>query len=112
MVEVRKERHISQEEALAKSLLKISEVDPKDIPKIISEVDDPEIFSLSALYTLGEELGIDALKEFCDNFLLLRISKHRLGRREIAITVGLASAGGGGGWRPKSIRDLFSGLRL
>ena len=35
MVEVRKERHISQEEALAKSLLKISEVDPKDIPKFI-----------------------------------------------------------------------------
>jgi len=50
------------------------------------------------------------LKDFANNFLKLRVSKERMGRREIVI---IASAGGEIGERRRfrSLRDLFAGLR-
>jgi hypothetical protein len=112
MVEISKERHVGQEEALAKTLLKLTEVPPEDLVKTITQVrEDEELFYLSALYTWAKETNMSTLKDFCDNFLLLRISSERQGRKELALTVALAGSGGLS-IRPKSFKDVFSGLRL
>jgi len=102
-----RERPIGQEEALAKTLLEL--MNPK-VMEFFSEVDDEEILMISALKTWSKATGFKVLDEFCDNFLKLRVSKHRAGRREIALTIGLA--GGGVAPRAKGLRDLLSTLRI
>jgi len=93
------------EEQIALSLGHIS---PKDI-KMQSDLDDEEILNLSVIYLWGEMIGVKTLKKFADNFLRLRISRFRLGRREI-IAIGLGTS------EPerrkiRSIKDLFMGIR-
>lgn len=86
----------------------LSDISPKEL-KMKSDVDDDEIPNLCVLYVLGEVLGIDVLKNFADNFLKLRVSRFRLGRREI---VGIGS----GIFEPerkklRTIKELFMGMR-
>jgi len=102
-----KDRPLGQEEALAKSLLELTQ--PEKI-ELFSDLNDEEIIALSALLTWGKELKIKVLKTFVQQFLRLRVSRYRLGRREIALTVGMA--GGSVGVKPKSVKDLFAGLKI
>ena len=78
--------------------------------KIMTDVDDEEGGVLSLLSTMGEHLKIKPLKEFVKNFCLFRVSRYRLGRREM---VNIASYAGEGpeGRKVKSIKDLFVGIR-
>ena len=84
-------------------------MNPK-VMEFFSELDDEEILMISALKTWAKVTGIKVLNEFCNNFLKLRVSKHRAGRREIALTIGLA--GSGIPPRAKGLRDLLSSLRV
>lgn len=103
------ERPIGQEESLAKSLQDLT--NPKDETiDFHSEFDDEEILSLAFLKTWGKQTGFEIIERFCTNFERLRVSRFRQGRREIALTIGLGSGGAVAG-RPKTIRDLLSGLR-
>jgi len=96
------------EEAIAQGLLRLWE--SKNF-KIHSDLDDEEILNLSLLYSLGDTTGVKNINKFCDNFLQLRVSRFRLGRREI-VTIGSASgADSGDRKKARSIKDLFSGLR-
>jgi hypothetical protein len=100
------EKVYGTEEALAKGILDLLKSDKS---KILSDLDDEEILNLSLLYTWAEVIDCSALKKFCDNFLQLRISRFRLGRREI---VGIASYSGEPERKKiKSIKDLFAGIR-
>jgi len=94
------------EEQIAQCLRDIS---TKDI-KQKSDLTDEEILNLSLIYTWAETINCKILKDFANNFLKLRVSKERMGRREIVI---IASAGGEIGERRRfrSLRDLFAGLR-
>jgi|YelNatPaOPRAMG01_1025707.scaffolds.fasta_scaffold00950_60 hypothetical protein len=80
-------------------------------PKTQTDLSDEEIGFLALLSTVGERLKIEALKEFCKNFSLYRVSRYRQGRRELA---NIASWSGEAYERKKgikSIKDLFGGIR-
>jgi hypothetical protein len=100
------EKVYGTEEALAKGILNL--LHTKDT-KTFSDLDDEEILNLSLLYTWADLIKDNALKKFCDNFLELRVSRFRLGRREI---VSIASFTGEPERRKiKGIKDLFAGFR-
>jgi hypothetical protein len=99
------EKILGFEEQVAKSLDSIS---PKDIKEKSDLSDDLEIYALSVVYTWAEEINCKLLKIWADNFLKLRNSKFRLGRREI---VAIASYSAEPERRKlRSLRDLFAGL--
>jgi hypothetical protein len=105
------ERPIGFEESLAKNLIEITT--PKDETiDFHSEFDDEEILSLSALKSWAKATGFDIINDFCTFFERLRVSRFRQGRREVALTVGLAGGGGGIARAPKSFRDLMASLRV
>jgi hypothetical protein len=88
--------------------LALKDISPKELKKQ-SDLNDEEIISLSVIYLWAEITKIKALKNFADNFLALRISRHRMGRREI-ISLGY------GATEPerrrlRSLRELFLGIR-
>jgi hypothetical protein len=100
------EKVYGTEEALAKGILDLLKTGKT---KILSDLDDEEILNLSLLYTWADLIKSDALKQFCDNFLQLRVSRFRLGRREI---VSIASFTSEPERRKiKSIKDLFGGFK-
>lgn len=103
-----RERPVGSEEALAKTLLEF--LNPKAI-EYYTELDDEEILMISALKTWAKETKLKILDEFATHFLKLRVSKHRQGRREIPLAIGLAGSGipSGGG---RSLRSLLSSLRI
>jgi len=94
-----------QEAAIAKLIESLGEAKGESL-KLMSDLDDEEIKALSILYTYSKLLGLKSFKEIADNFLKLRASKFRLGRREVALIAILAS--GGMLPRGKSLKDILS----
>lgn len=103
------ERPIGQEESVARSLQELTTPHEDNID-FLSDLDDEDILNITALKIWGEVTGFDIFKEFCHHFERLRVSRNRLGRREIGATIGLSS--GGIIPRQKSLRDLLGSLRL
>ena len=101
---------MSQDEAVAQNVLKLAEATDEEM-KLLSDLEEEEVGYLTILYTLSEMIGLDVLSEFANQFLRLRVSKGRLGRREI---VWIASAMelllGRGGGKFRSPKDLFAGF--
>jgi hypothetical protein len=100
------QRPIGHEESIAKSLQQLTTPEKENLD-FLTEADDEEILNLTALKLWASETGFSILDQFCDNFERLRVSRYRQGRREITLSVGLASGGSVAG-RPKSVRDLLS----
>jgi hypothetical protein len=99
------EKILGLDEQIAKNLEIIA---PKEV-KERSDIDDEEIMGLSVIYLWGDMLKIPALIDFADNFCKLRVSKWRLGRREmvsIASTVNEPNQK-----KMRSLKDLFMGSR-
>lgn len=77
---------LSQEEAFAKIALILAETKN---PKLLTELDEYEIKLCAALFSVCEQLklnnvgGDEMLTSFLDNFLKLRVSHRRLGRKEL-----------------------------
>lgn len=103
------ERPIGQEESIARSLQELTTPIGENID-FLTDLDDEDILYISALKIWGETTGFKIFNDFCDNFERLRVSRSRLGRREIGATIGLSS--GGIVTRQKSLRDLLGSLRL
>jgi hypothetical protein len=77
-------------------------------PKIFSDLDENHVLNLSVLYSWADVASVDAIKKICDNFCMLRVSRFRLGRREIIAVA--SSIGEPERRKVKSIKDLFSGI--
>ena len=77
---------LSQEEAFAKIALILGETKN---PKLLTELDDYEIKLASALFAVSENVSMhdvaeeEMIKKFLENFLKLRVSHKRQGRREL-----------------------------
>jgi len=100
---------LGTEEATA---LLIQELMRNDNPKVMTDLSDEEVGVLSLLSTIGEDLKIKELKNFCKNFSLYRISRFRLGRREMTDIASWSSGDAYGRKKKvKSVRDLFGGMR-
>lgn len=68
------------DESLAQAINVLTETKKK---KILSELEQKEIFYISILYAQSKEFNDDLLNDFLKQFLILRISKERNGRKEI-----------------------------
>jgi hypothetical protein len=108
--EVEAEKIMGTEEAVARliqELIRVSE----DKSKVLSDLNDEEVGVLSLLSTIGEKLKIDAITKFCINFAQYRVSRFRLGRREMVNIASFTSAFPEERRKVRSLRDLFSGMR-
>lgn len=68
------------DESLAQAISVLTETKKK---KILSELENREIFYLAILYSQSKEFDDDLLEDFLKQFLIFRISKERKGRKEI-----------------------------
>ncbi|MEM1543731.1 MAG: hypothetical protein QW795_03515 [Candidatus Bathyarchaeia archaeon] len=103
------ERPIGQEESVARSLQELTTPHGDNID-FLTDLDDEDILNISALKVWSDLTGFEVFKEFCNYFERLRVSRLRLGRKEIGATIGLSS--GGLIQRQKSLRDLLGSLRI
>jgi hypothetical protein len=71
---------LTVDEALAKVAMILAGVKE---PRTQSEIDEPEIRALASLHVVAEKMNDKMLKSFCNEFLLLRVSKNRKGRGEL-----------------------------
>lgn len=97
---------MGEEEARAQSLLELLE---KTKPELLSDLNDEEIHYMALLLTWAKQIKCKILVEFCNNFMNLRVSRNRMGRREIVFAVSLVAERMRG--KPKTIKDLFAGIR-
>lgn len=99
------------EEALAK--INIELLNPVGNKVLtVSDITAKEVFPLAYLLTLGKRLNTKVIEKWVHNFLLLRISRFRLGRREfVFISGGLREVSEKRGGGKTGLKDLFSGFR-
>lgn len=106
-----KDRIIGSEEAVAKAILELMRVEEEKV-KTLSDLNDEEIGVLSLLETIGESLNIKEINKFVENFCQYRVSRHRLGRREMGSIIAWAGFGvQETGRRRLSLKSLFGGFR-
>lgn len=74
---------------LIKSLLNL---DTK-LLKAISDIDDNEILTLALLFSWAKHTSNKIISDVCNEFLSLRLSRFRLGRREVSLVASLVSGG-------------------
>jgi hypothetical protein len=101
------------EEALAKINLELLNPTGQKL-LTVSDVTAMEIFPLAYLYALSKKLGSKIMEDWAEKFLLLRISRFRLGRREfVFISGGLqaTSEARKSGSGRSSLGNLFSGFK-
>ena len=94
-----------EDESIANARLIMSLIpEEKERPKVLSDLEDDEIYALTVLYAWHNTTKDKILKSFADNFLMLRRSRFRLGIREMVL---LASLVAGGQIPAKSTRDFL-----
>jgi hypothetical protein len=96
-----------EDESIANARLIMSLIPPEpEKVKVLSDLDDDEVYALTVLYSWGEKIKSSLIKTFADNFLQLRRSRYRLGIRELVLLASLVA----GGMLPskKGMKDFFS----
>jgi hypothetical protein len=100
---------VGLDEALARVSMEMMEPTENKL-FTITDVTSEEIFGLSGLLTFANKIESDLIKRWVDLFLLMRISRFRLGRKEFLYILGglqqVSHSKGGA----KSAKDLFAGL--
>ena len=105
-----KDRIIGSEEAIAKAIIEMMKVEKEKV-KTLSDLNDEEIGIMSLLETIGDTLNIKEIKKFVMNFCQYRVSRDRLGRREMGSIVAFAGFREEGTRKRLSLRSLFGGFR-
>jgi len=110
MVRIEPESEVfGKDEAFARISMELLKTDK--YKKILSDLELDEINAIISLLAIGRIVKSDILEKIVNDFLELRVSKDRLGRKEI-LSFALASTYESGGLRAKSgISSLFSGLK-
>jgi hypothetical protein len=96
-----------EDESIANARLIMSLIppDPEKV-KVLSDLDDDEVYALTVLYSWAERIKSNLMKDFADNFLELRRSRFRLGIRELVLLASLVA--GGAIPTKKGMKDFFS----
>lgn len=102
---------MSQDEAIAQQINKMF-TENEEILKMVSDINDEEVGYMTLLNLLGSVLDLESLQGFVSNFLKFRISRERMGRKEVvwmtnSIQAMLAAGARGGKTKAK---DLFAGF--
>lgn len=91
----------TSEEAYGKLMALLADETKRNM---ISDLTGQEIIHVAALAAVADQYDIKLLKEYLKNFLLLRISKDRQGRKEIAALAGQKIQ------EAQNLRQKFAGL--
>jgi hypothetical protein len=103
-------RVLGQEEAMAKALVELMDTEGTKV-KTMSDLDESEIGVLTLLNIMGDHLKIQVLSDFVTNYSQFKVSRARLGRREIINSITFGAIGGDDRRKTKSIKDLFGGMK-
>jgi len=99
-----------REEALAKISMELLKTEK--YKKILSDLTIDEINAIVSLLAIGRLIDSDLINNIVNDFLELRVSKDRLGRKEIlafALSFGIEGETRG---RSRGIGSLFAGLKV
>jgi arsenate reductase-like glutaredoxin family protein len=105
-----KDRLMGTEEAMASGIMELIKTSDEKV-RTLSDLDDEEIGVLSLLETMATQLDLSSIKMFVERFCQFRVSRYRLGRREIGGVISFAGMGAEEGRKKKSLKNLFSGMR-
>ena len=95
---------------MAQALIEMMEI--QDEKKMtMTDLEIQEVGTLTLLQCLYNETKIDALRDFVDFYCQFKVSKNRLGRREIANAISMGALGADDRRKRSSIKDLFGGMR-
>lgn len=98
-----------KDEAFARISMELLKTDK--YKKILSDLTEDEINAITSLLMIGRLIKSDLIENMVNDFLELRVSKSRMGRKEI-LSFALASSFEGAGGRAKAgISSLFAGLK-
>lgn len=101
---------LGTEEAIARLIVELMKTEKGKV-KVLSDLDDIEIGVLSLLSTIGENMKIRVIKDFCSNFCKYRVSRFRLGRKEMVDIASFTGEATADRRKRRNIKDLFAGLR-
>lgn len=110
MVEDREKMIYGTEEAVAKLIMEMLKTEKGKV-KLLSDLNEEEIGVLSLLASIGEQLNIEAINKFCENFCQFRVSRKRLGRREMTGIATFTTMEQTEVRKRRGIKDLFTGFR-
>ena len=110
MVRPTEGRPMGTEEAMATAIVQMLETNEMK-KKTLSDLDDEEIGVLALLETMGKKMKIPVVNDFIRNFCQFRVSRFRLGRREMGAIVSTAGMSMDDRFKKKKLGDLYSGLR-
>jgi len=97
------------EEALAKMFIQLMKPEEEKL-LTVSDITPEEVFGLATLFEYAKYFKSNIMLDWIKKFLLLRISRLRMGRKElILLGAGIRQLSESRG--KKSIEDLFAGLR-
>lgn len=103
-------RPMGTEEAMATGIQEMLDTKAEKV-KTLSDLSDEEIGFFALLETMGTKLKISTINDFVKNFCQFRVSRFRLGRREMGNIIAYAGSGFEDRSRRRSIKELFSGIR-
>lgn len=104
------DRLLGTEEAMARGIMELLEI-KKDRIKTLTDLNDEEIGFMALLQTMSTKLNVAVIGDFVDNFCRFRVSRFRLGRREMSNIIAYAGGTLEDKHRKRSVKDLFSGIR-
>lgn len=79
-INLEEDEGMTVDEALAKVAMILAQTKN---PTTQTEVDEPEIRAIACLMVVADKMNDKMLKNFCNQFMLLRVSKSRKGRGEL-----------------------------
>jgi hypothetical protein len=97
------------EEALAKISTSLMEAGDESLFSI-TDITPEEVFKLSFLISFANKVGSELMIEWINDFLRLRISRLRMGRKEM-LMLGVGTRDYSEKKGRSGISDLFSGLK-
>lgn len=104
------QRVLGQEEAMAQALIELMEIQDEK-KRTLTDLELEEVGTLTLLQCLANRTKVRELEDFVNLFCQFKVSKNRLGRREIVNTVSMGGLGTDDRRKRGSIKDLFSGIR-
>ena len=98
-----KEAIFGTEEAIAKLITELVRTEDGKA-KLMSDLNDEEVAILALLDTVGERVDLKTLSKFCTNFCQYRVSRFRLGRRELVNIASFTNDMGGDRKKSRTIQ--------
>ena len=95
---------------MAQALLELIDING-DKTRTLSDFNDEEICVLTLLQTITNRIKVKELDDFVVHYSQFKVSRNRLGRREIVNALSAGAYGQDDRRKSRSIKDLFGGMK-